>query len=151
MLCCCTGNPFHRVPILLKPIAYSCNSVQDANCGVQSCWACAVHALLTEIELHATEQYTYCSNAQCPMPNTVARAYTRFFVQHNIETLNPSVIQSLRRYLCSAMQSVVGHNVPPQYSTSIGSGTSASAIASSYQVLVGYYPDTGLLSERMMK
>lgn len=54
MLCCCTGNPFYRVPILLKPIAYSCNSVQDANCGVQSCWACAVHALLTEIESFLT-------------------------------------------------------------------------------------------------
>lgn len=34
MLCCCTGNPFHRAPILLKPIACSCDSVLDANCGV---------------------------------------------------------------------------------------------------------------------
>lgn len=34
MLCCCTGNPFHTVPILLKPIAHSCDSVLDANCGV---------------------------------------------------------------------------------------------------------------------
>ena len=34
MLCCCTGNPFHRAPILLKPIAHSCDSVLDANCGV---------------------------------------------------------------------------------------------------------------------
>ena len=54
---CCAAAPeihFIRVPILLKPIAYSCNSVQDANCGVKSCWTCAVHALLTEIESFLT-------------------------------------------------------------------------------------------------
>ena len=40
----CTGKPLYRVPILLKPIAYSFKSVQNTNCGVQSCGTCAVHA-----------------------------------------------------------------------------------------------------------
>lgn len=55
MLCCCIGKSLYRVYILLKPIAYRCNLVQDTNCGVQSCGTCAVHAaLLIEKESFVT-------------------------------------------------------------------------------------------------
>ena len=54
MLCCCIGKSLYRVYILLKPIAYRCNLVQDTNCGMQSCGTCAVHALLIEKESFVT-------------------------------------------------------------------------------------------------
>ena len=50
------GNPLYRICILLKPIAYSCNLVQDTNCGVQPCGTCAVHALLIEKRLYHHEE-----------------------------------------------------------------------------------------------
>ena len=50
------GNPLYKVCILLKPIAYSCNLVQDTNCGVQPCGTCAVHALLIEKRALSSEE-----------------------------------------------------------------------------------------------